>query len=67
MSLSSNIFSRNNLLNLLISKVSLGSSEISKEKLSFLYEVSDSTWKPELKIFLVKLENISHLILRLDS
>jgi len=47
-----------------IRRLDIGSSEISSEKLSYLFEVTDSVWKPELKLFLDQLVNLTHLVFR---
>jgi len=44
-----------------IKNVTLTSREVNQERLCFLFEVSESKWKPELGIFLCHLPNLTHL------
>jgi len=45
------------------SRVILSSCDVSTN-LSYIYQVTDSIWKPQLEVFLDKLTNISHLTLK---
>jgi len=44
-----------------IKTVTLTSREVNQERLCFLFEISESKWKPELGIFLCQLPNLTHL------
>lgn len=44
-----------------IKTVNLTSREVNQERLCFLFEISESKWKPDLGIFLSQLPNLTHL------
>jgi len=44
-----------------IKTVTLTSREVNQERLCFLFEISESKWKPDLGIFLCQLPNLTHL------
>ena len=44
-----------------IKTLTLTSREVNQERLCFLFEISESKWKPELGIFLWHLPNLTHL------
>jgi len=44
-----------------VNELILQSNEVNQERLCFLFELSESDWKPDLGIFLSKLPNLSHV------
>ena len=47
-----------------VTSLVLASREVNQERLCFLFELTESTWKPELQIFLSCLPNLTRLTLR---
>jgi len=41
--------------------LTLSSREVNQERLCFLFEITESKWKPELSIFLINLPNLTHV------
>jgi len=46
-----------------VKTLEIGSQQIDKKRLSYLFEITESTWKPELRILLSKLPNLVDLTL----
>lgn len=46
-----------------ISSLDIGSQQIDKKRLSYLFEITESTWKPEFRTLLLKLPNLVDLTL----
>ena len=47
-----------------IKKLTLQSNEVNQERLCFLFELSENTWKPQMIQFLTKLPHLTHLTLK---
>ena len=47
-----------------VSTLLLASREVNQERLCFLFELTESTWKPQLQVFLSCLPNLTKLTLR---
>lgn len=46
-----------------VTRLTLASREVNQERLCFLFELTESTWKPNLRTFLSRLPNLTHLTL----